>query len=212
MPLNIAQFLKQGMVSLGLLLCLSSIAQAASIVVGDNLLIANTPGQVIDLYVSGSEQINALDLFMTINGGGLGPVVTAVDITGAGTIFAGNNTGMGLFGAPDNPPSTRIAVATTTASGTVLANGLLARVTFDTTGIPPGIYSWSLTNHPLGATDFGTDANFDFIYPQVTDGRVGGLFEYDSPEPSSLALCAIATIALGLAAIRNRAKHLGRPA
>jgi len=188
--------------ALGLLLCVPAIAQAASsIVVGNHVLAVNTPGQVINLNVTGNDQIGGLDLFFTINGGGVGPVVTAVDITSAGTIFAGNNTGIFVFAAPNNLPSTRPAVSTTSAVGIlpILANGLLASVTFDTTGIPAGVYSWSLTNHPLGATDLGTDLQDEFIYPNVTNGTLTIV-----PEPSSVVMGLFAAAGIGAVAIRKR--------
>jgi hypothetical protein len=188
--------------ALGLLLCVPAIAQAASsIVVGNHVLLQETAGQTIQLNVTGNDSIGALDLFMTINGGtGPAPVVTAVDITGAGTIFFGNNTGLGLFGGATNPPSLIPAVATTTASGFVISNGLLATVTFDTTGVPAGVYSWSLTGHPdFGDTDFGTDENFDFIYPTVTNGTLTIV-----PEPASVVMGLFAAAGVGVVAIRKR--------
>lgn len=189
--------------ALGLLLCVPAIAQAASsIVVGNHVLLPNTAGQNINLNVTGNDNIGAVDLFMVINGGtGPAPIVTAANVVAPGTIFGSvANSGLGLFGAPNNPPSLTPATATTTASGTVVSNGLLAVITFDTTGIPAGVYSWALTGHPLfGDTDFGTDENFDFIYPTVTNGTLTIV-----PEPASVVMGLFAAAGVGVVAIRKR--------
>lgn len=190
--------------ALGLLLCVPAIAQAASsIVVGNHILAANTAGQTIQLNVVGDIKVGAVDLFMVINGGtGPAPVVTAVDLT-TGTIFASGNTGLGLFGAPYDPPSLLPAALTTsTAANPTLypiANGLLATVTFDTTGVPAGVYSWSLTSHPFGPTDLGTDANFENIVPDITNGSLTIV-----PEPASVVMGLFAAAGVGVVAIRKR--------
>ena len=109
----------------------------------------------LDLYVTGDDQIAALDLAIVLSGPP-GPVITAIDITGPGTIFAGNNVGQSLCPAPDDLPGLTPFVSTKTAFGTVLANGLLARLTIDMTNGPsgPGGAFWplSLTGHELGST------------------------------------------------------------
>ena len=46
----------------------------------------------LDLYVTGDDPVAALDLGIVLSGPP-GPVITAIDITGPGTIFAGNNSG-----------------------------------------------------------------------------------------------------------------------
>ena len=48
--------------SLAVLLCLAGVAQAAtSIVVGNHVLLPNTPGQVVQIFVTGGDQIQAKD-------------------------------------------------------------------------------------------------------------------------------------------------------
>ena len=153
--------------------------------------LANTAGQQFDIYVSGDDMINAIDLFMVINGGvGPAPVITAIDVTGPGTLFFGNNTGQTNFPSPDQMPGLRPAVLTTAVSGRILADGLLARVTYDTTGVPAGVYSISLTSHPFGPTDLGADDNFDLVFPMVLNN------EFGLPEPSTLLLGGIGAIGL----------------
>lgn len=131
-------------------------ARGATINVGNNYLVPNTAGQVIRFYVTGAEAVQGLNFNVQVGDGGLaaggvtiGPAITSVDITG-GTIFSGNNTGqVNALGLP------QIAVSTiTTSSGTVPASGLLAAVTFDTTGFFVGSWSLSLSNTLNGSTDF----------------------------------------------------------
>ena len=191
-------------VTLGLLVCLPAVGQAASsIVLGYHFLQPNLAGQGIDIGVTGNDNIEGLGLIQLVNGGvGPAPVITAVDILGPGTIFGSvANTGMGLFGPPSDPPSLAPAVFTSTASGTVLANGILAHVTVDTTGIPGGNYAWTLTNPDIGPTDFGLDlATGELIFPTVIDG----VLFVESPEPSSVNLAIFAAAGAGIVAYRNR--------
>jgi len=174
----------------------------STIVVGNYVYSWNV--SELDLYVTGDDQISALDLAIVLSGPP-GPVITAIDITGPGTIFAGNNAGQFEFPAPDDLPGLTPFVQTTTNSGTVLANGLLARLTIDMTNGPsgPGGAFWplSLTGHDLGSTNF----YFASGEPVTIDITNGGLLILD-PEPSTavLALCAAASIGVVGSRIRRR--------
>lgn len=195
---------KSGIAAIALLLFVVGAAQASSIVVGTHILALDTPNQQVDLYIFGTDHINAIDLFMTINGGiGPAPIVTAVDIVGPGTLLAGNNF-VNFLAAPWNLPGLQPAVIAVPTTGTVVANGLLARVTFSTVGIPLGLYTWSLTDHDLGATDIGTDENGETVYPTITNGLI-----WLDPEPSSLVLGSIMLLSLGLATARSHARRRG---
>jgi hypothetical protein len=139
-----------GTTAIVLLIC--STSEAASITVGNHLLLANTPNQVITIQVTGGEQVSGEDFWAQIgdggtynNGSNAKPVFTNVDILG-GTIFAVNNTG--AFGDPTVGNAAHSLFwddGTVTASGSVVAAGLLATLTIDTTGLNSGSFPLSLT-------------------------------------------------------------------
>jgi hypothetical protein len=136
------------------LCALSSATQAALIVdAGDHTLLPNTPGQTIQIFVSGGDQVSNMNLAVIIGDGSdspLEPDFTAVDILN-GTIFAGNNTG--TTGGVQS--SQWIYAGTTTISGTVSGNGLIGTLTLDTTGLSSGVFDLVLDDPDFGPTDFG---------------------------------------------------------
>ena len=84
------------------------------------------------------------------------PVITDVDILTA-TIFAATNTGLRTDAddpAGADPVPQHEYRGTTTAAGTVSAEGLLATVTIDTTGFERGSWSLMMSNTINGSTDF----------------------------------------------------------
>lgn len=168
----------------------SALAQPV-INVGTHQLQADTADQLIHIYVSGGDAVEALNFSAQIADGGSagggtddGPVFTGLDLVD-GTIFAPNN--LGQFGDSLNP---QLAIASTiTSSGTVSADGLLATLTVDTTGVWSGTYALKLSDTLNGTTDFGD------VHPLITDGMIQVV-----PEPASLALLTIG----GLAMLRRR--------
>jgi hypothetical protein len=125
----------------------------AVIVVGDHELLGNDPDQSIQVFVSGAAAVNALDLFAEIvpaepGATGVAPTIASVDVL-TETIFAGNNTG--AVTVPDGP---RFSASTAAADGKVVADGLLATITIDASGIAPGT-DWRLllTDTSIGDTD-----------------------------------------------------------
>jgi hypothetical protein len=140
---------------------------AATAYIGSHLLSANTPNQVIPIYVTGGEQIAAVDLFAQIGDGGafvggvnVKPSFSNVDIL-TGTIFARNN--YGAFGDLNGVPSSSNAAhpliwvdGTTTVNGTVTANGLLATLAIDTTGISSGAFPLRITGVAQALGGFNT--------------------------------------------------------
>lgn len=125
-------------------------AYADATVTAGNWSIAAAAGQSVDVdtlapiavtITSPGESCQGVDLLLSVSAGG--PIIEAVDLVGPGTIFASNNTGQSDL-LP--LPGADVFSSTTTAAGAVLADGVLAFVTFDATGVAPGVYSFSLSN------------------------------------------------------------------
>jgi len=120
------------------------------------VLLPNTANQVISIQVTGGESIAGEDFYTQIGDGGsfLGgtdtkPAFTNVDVLG-GTIFSPSNNG--AYGDPNGtPPGSNAAHplvwvdGTTTLSGSLPANGLLATLTLDTTGLNSGTFPLRLS-------------------------------------------------------------------
>lgn len=133
-------------------------SRPSRIVVGNHALLSNTAGQQIQLFVTGNDQVSGLNFNLQVADGGpgaggsiLGPVITGVDLVSQpGMIFYQNST---TVLNPGSAP--RLAVRSfTTASGTVIAEGLVAIVTFDTTGIAGGTYPLKMSATVNGDSDF----------------------------------------------------------
>ena len=156
---------KSKLLSVLLLLAIAHVAQATPIIiVGQHDLLPNLPEQVIEIAVSGGDQVQGLNFRIQVEDGGPhppvtgsvpGPNITAVDLI-TGTIFAGNHSVQ-----VDSLRSPQVWVQTITTSPEtapddwVTAEGLLATVTLDTTGFLEGTYDLLLTGTLDGATDFG---------------------------------------------------------
>jgi hypothetical protein len=139
-----------GVTAIALLVCAP--AQAASVTVGNHVLLANTPNQTITVQITGGEQVAGEDFWAQIGDGGTynngsnsKPSFTNVDVI-AGTIFTANN--LGPFGDPTVGNAAHPLIwddGTVTASGSVAAAGLLATLTIDTTGLNSGSFPLTLT-------------------------------------------------------------------
>ena len=170
------------------ILLAAAVAPAAPIIHGANSLdglgnyhlLPDTPDQQIQIFVRGGDPVQGVAFNIAIADGGpdaggsvVGPMITAVDIL-TGTIFDGNNTGLGSAAGVLAP---QIAFfSTTTATGTVPAEGLLATVTLDTTGFAAGqtfdlIVSQTVNNPTM----------FGAVTPTVLDGTLTMV-----PEPIGL--------------------------
>jgi len=139
---------------------------ASTIVVGDHYLRPGASGQTVQILVSGGTAVQGENVDVQIagtSGTGNAPTITGVDLL-TGTIFANDNTGE-QSAAQTLPQFWNGSVVTST--GTVSANGLLATVTVDATGVALGsAYSLNLAGTPNGDTDFaGIPAN-------VTNGHL----------------------------------------
>ncbi len=170
--------------SFSCLIALSGSLQAAlSINVGNTNLLPNTPGQAVELFVTGGDLVQGMNLYTLITDGFSvipgstmdGPNITGINLT-SGTIFSGNNTG-GMFTSSDQYWISQIS----TSTGTVSANGLIATLTVDTTGfnLGSGPFSLKLSGTPDGDTDFAP------IPITITNGQLSII-----PEPSTWALAA----------------------
>jgi hypothetical protein len=135
--------------------CNPATASAAAINAGMHVLAPNMAGQQVQIHVTGGEAVSGIDFFVQVGDGGAtvggtdtGPKITSVDLV-TGTIFGANNTGVFTDPAP-----LLWGATTTTSSGTVLANGLLATLTVDTSGFTSGQFNLILNPPSTGPTAF----------------------------------------------------------
>ena len=172
---------------LAVLFGLAAAAQAAPFIrVGTHYLQGDLPGQEIGISVTGGDPVQGLELNVQIEDATFGPMFEYVDVLNE-TIFTGNNRGL-FEGSYIDPWRAYVGVVTRT--GAVPAEGLIATLTMDTTGIHAGTYRLSLTRSIEGPTNFaGIDAD-------ITDGWI---VIGTAPEPTA---CWI--LLGGLAALRRR--------
>lgn len=166
-------------------LLMAGTTHAATINVGTHILLPDTANQTIEIYISGTESLLGLNFFGETGEGLSGPLFTAINITGPGTVFAGKT----LTDASTLPDHFFEFVASTTVGDEVIANGLLGIITVDTTGLFSGEYDLSLSN-PLPSGFQGT-AITGAGNPSVsiTNGIIKIQGE-EVPEPASILLMA----------------------
>lgn len=165
----------------------SSALATPTITLDNYVLLPNHPTwQPIDIFVTGGDAVEALNFNVEVGAGGP-PIADLVILndTAPGPsippvyVFDQNNNGppFDLDGPhPDVAPLWE-GRSTTTQSGTVPADGLLATIFFDTSGMGPG-GPWPLmmSSTVNGPTDFGP------ILADITDGTVriaGGEPEFE---------------------------------
>ena len=193
--------------AIGLMSCQS--LQADLVVdVGDVELLEDTAGQIVSFLATGPDEVQGLNFNIQvadggpIAGGSVSAVITAIDIVGPGTVFETNNTGQ--QGGVIVP---QIAgVSTTTISGRVPAEGVLAFVTFDTTGL----FAASFDPVPLllagtlnGDTDFAgsIDSAGNTVEFTVNNGTLS--LTSAIPEPGSFVIFGVLGLAAGLRRTRR---------
>lgn len=176
---------------------LSAAAALPVITPSTTTLLPNTPDQSIQFFVAGTDNLVGEDLNFQINDGLSGPTLSFADIF-AGTIFATNNTGNSQHGIyTTGPMANRIGIfQTTTNTGTVIDNGLLATIKVSTVGLQSGTFHVNLHGTGNGDSDMILSDSTTFA-PSYSSP----LFTI-VPEPSSLGLLLVGA---GVLALRRRA-------
>jgi hypothetical protein len=192
------------MLKLTALIVLLSVAPAVlaspTIIVGNTDLLADQAGQKVYLYITGGDQLQNVNLSVQIGDGGPelggvidGPSLSNIDIF-AGTIFDGNNTGRASL-TPDGVLTSQVGYeGTTTATGFVTGNGLLATITLDTTGWDGGVFDLRLTGTHNGDTSFANATATGLLPVSITNGTITVV-----PEPATVTM-----MLLGVALLRRR--------
>ena len=169
----------------------ASLAFAAPVIdVGTIILQANKPGQIVPVLVSGGDPVTGFNLRAQI-GDGINPSPIFQSISFAGGIWGVDPTTIGYLVAGQEQYA-QFSVAFD-ESVTVPANGLLATLTIDTTGITTeSVYPLKLS----GAQSINQDSDFllsgggDLILAPVIKN---GTLHVVVPEPSTLGLLGIAS-------------------
>lgn len=149
------------------ILFLCSVANAATITLGDVKIEANRAKQVIPIIVSGGDLVAGVNFNLQVGNGNTGPRIVDIDVIGTGTIFADNNVGQS--GGGSLLPSIFESI-TVTQSGTVTADGVLAFVTFETLGLSTGIYPLIASDTRNGPAQLLDEMAVNVL--SVTDGRL----------------------------------------
>ena len=136
-----------------------------SIDVDENRLLPDRTGQTVQIWVTGAEQVSGLNFCVQIGDGGPelvdyglppgidGPSISAIDLQ-TDTIFGIENS---TQIAGDSIPQVAFC-SVFTNSGSVVASGLLATLTIDTTGFRSGAWDLVLSGVLGQSTDFAPDA------------------------------------------------------
>jgi len=151
--------------------------------------------KTFSIWVTGGGWVQGIDLYIQIadggpanNGFGNKPIITCVDIVGAGTVFSASNTGQANAFTSD----LLWAVSTTTDTDTtdyLDASGVLAFVTVDTAGTAIGeSYPLLLSGVAKGVFgDPGVNTAFAGVPAAITNGQINIV-----PEPATLSLLGLA--------------------
>lgn len=140
----------------------SAAIPAPKLIVGNHSLLPDTADQQIRIVVTGATEIHGMNFNLQVADGGpavggtvIGPTITAVDfVSDEDMVFFGNSTE-----SVDPGSAPQLAIRTiTTGSGSVVADGLLAVVTVDTTGIVGGTYPLKMGATLNGSSDFAGTA------------------------------------------------------
>ncbi len=179
----------RAMAAVGLLVCFPAAADAATINVGTVELWENMPNQSWQFFVSGGEQVGGLEFDIQVGDGGaanggtdVGPTITSVNLLN-GSIFDVPAYDPFQYTQESQPLLFQKSV-TFFEIETVPATGLIATVTFDTTGIFAG------TEMPLLLSGVKNQFNTHFTDVNGTDMATvvtnGTIVINAIPEPASL--------------------------
>lgn len=194
-----------------------------TITAGNHVLLPNTADQQFFILISpgpagndnnfggpdfNEQTIQSVDLQLAIGDGSAGPIITGVELISAGMIFQPNNGGE-IFFAGYTAPGRIIAQSTSTANGSILADGNLAKITISTVGILalPTEQNWllSLTNPSLELpTGIGPDPTDPgpLGFGSVTLLN-GSLSIAPVPEPATFVMAGFGMLAFGVVAVRR---------
>jgi len=204
--------LKVGLLMAALLVAASAARADLVVTVGNHDLLPNTPGQVVQIFVTaqGGEAVSGNQLRAQLGDGGpdvggtdVGPVMTG-DIIGPGTIFESNNVGV----SDNSLGPLYVDLGTNTTAGTIALSpgqNLWGTLIFDTTGFGPG---FSMPLLLSGAAGGDSDmfpfhvTNFDPGFALLIEN--GSINIPIVPEPSSIVLGMFAVAGFGAVAIRRR--------
>jgi hypothetical protein len=160
----------------------SLLEDGPTIIVGNHTLLPNTAGQTIQIYVSGGQMVDGIDIDMQLGDGGPeltqlgltagtdGPAITNIDSV-TGTIFASSSNAASFYSMLPQLASNYTAIVS--ANGYVAADGLLMTVTIDTTGFTTGTWDLLLSG-VLPFIEFGGGhaTTFDGLPIDITNGTI----------------------------------------
>ena len=173
------------------ILLLASAAWATPTIVVGNTDILAAADQAVTINVTGGDAIGGAKIVVEVAAYASGPPVNysvdpnySVDLE-TGTIFASNNTGQLITQYGTAPAWATCDIMT--ATGTVSANGKLATIYIDASGLTVGnVYALKLNSSFGGPSKF-YDANAALMTASITDGTVTIVI----PEPATLAMLGL---------------------
>jgi hypothetical protein len=159
---------------------------AATLDIGNHVLLPNTPHQWIDIEVLGTLATTGFSFRSQIGDGSTGPAITdfQFDDGDGGENYLWEEHDTIQTGDVPTPNSRGIAQVGVLISGTgleVTANGLLVSVEVDTTGIDQGTFNFDLKDTLIGADSQFIVTGGSAHDPDITNGSITVIPLFDSP-------------------------------